>query len=361
MTYSPEAPKTSAPGRTTLVTFLVLLGVAFVITTRMVLPYLLAVVTGGILAMLSYTLFKKLEHRTHRPKLSATVVTLGILLLVIIPLGLFLTVAVRQAIALGQTLASNENLSFQSLVDRVGQWGPVQTLIGSPENFDKQARAGIQTAGKLLSAGLVGIAANLPALFLQLALGFLSCFFLLLDGKRFLSWTRDRLPLDSEVRSRVATTFSSTAVSTIWATLAAAAAQAVLMFASFLILDVPVAFLAAGATFIFAWIPILGSAPVWIAGAMYLYIQGAMSKVVIMAILGIITGVVDNFVRPMVLKGKSEMHPLVSLVAIFGGLGMFGILGIFMGPILAAVLITLLEVWPHVGQRYGLLRSERIR
>jgi predicted PurR-regulated permease PerM len=54
-----------------------------------------------------------------------------------------------------------------------------------------------------------------------------------------------------------------------------------------------------------------------------------------------------------------KMHPLVSLVAIFGGIEMFGILGIFLGPILAAVLIALLQLWPEVGQRFGLLPGSK--
>jgi predicted PurR-regulated permease PerM len=60
-------------------------------------------------------------------------------------------------------------------------------------------------------------------------------------------------------------------------------------------------------------------------------------------------------VRPLILQGRSKMHPLVSLVAIFGGIEMFGLIGIFLGPILAAVLIALLQLWPAVGQRFGLL------
>jgi predicted PurR-regulated permease PerM len=74
-----------------------------------------------------------------------------------------------------------------------------------------------------------------------------------------------------------------------------------------------------------------------------------------MVVCGLMTGLVDNFVRSMILQGRSKMHPLVSLVAIFGGIGMFGIMGVFLGPILAAVLIALLQSWPEVGQRFGLL------
>ena len=86
--------------------------------------------------------------------------------------------------------------------------------------------------------------------------------------------------------------------------------------------------------------------------------------------MGLLTGLVDNVVRALILRGRSKMHPLVSLVAIFGGIEMFGLLGIFLGPILAAVLIALLQLWPVVGQRFGLLpgtqggevhpRSERL-
>ena len=86
-----------------------------------------------------------------------------------------------------------------------------------------------------------------------------------------------------------------------------------------------------------------------------------MLKAILMMVFGLMTGLVDNFVRPMILKGRSKMHPLVSLVAIFGGIEMFGIMGVFLGPILAAVLIALLQIWPEVGQRFGLLPGSKAR
>ena len=65
-----------------------------------------------------------------------------------------------------------------------------------------------------------------------------------------------------------------------------------------------------------------------------------------MVVCGLMAGLVDNVVRPLILQGRSKMHPLVSLVVIFGGIEMFGILGVFLGPILAAVLIALLQIRP---------------
>jgi predicted PurR-regulated permease PerM len=127
------------------------------------------------------------------------------------------------------------------------------------------------------------------------------------------------------------------------------------MLLTYLLLGVPAAFVAAGAAFLCAWIPLVGSSPVWLVGALYLYAQHALLKVLLMVVSGLLAGIIDNVVRALLLKGRSKLHPLVSLVAIFGGIEMFGILGIFLGPILAAVLIALLQLWPAIGQRYGLL------
>jgi predicted PurR-regulated permease PerM len=92
---------------------------------------------------------------------------------------------------------------------------------------------------------IVGLAAHLPNLALQLALASLAGFFLLVDGHRLLSWMTDKIPLAADVRGHVVQSFQETAISVIWATLAAAAAQSVVMLLSYLTLGVPAAFLAA--------------------------------------------------------------------------------------------------------------------
>src|SRR4029453_13827741 len=78
-----------------------------------------------------------------------------------------------------------------------------------------------------------------------------------------------KLPLAADVRVQVVQSFQDTAISVIWATLAASAAQSAVILLSYLTLGVPAAFLAAGATFLLAWIPLVGSSPVWLTGAMY--------------------------------------------------------------------------------------------
>jgi predicted PurR-regulated permease PerM len=346
--------ETASSRKTSLVVFLILIISVMALATRMVLPYLLAVTMGGILALLSQPAFQWLRSRHFKARTASTLVTLGVLFLVIVPISFFLTKVVQQGIAIGNDLAEG-GFSFQSLIDRISRWPPVSAFMGSPESLVAQIRGWIQSAGGGITAAVLGVAAHVPNLILQLALTSLACFFFLVDGNRFVHWTGDKIPMDPDVRIQVLESFKNTAISVIWATLAAATAQSAVILVSFLILGVPAAFLAAGATFIFAWIPLVGSTPVWVAAVLYLFFEGMTWKAILMVVFGLITGLVDNFVRPMVLKGRSNMHPLVSLVAIFGGIGMFGIMGVFVGPILAAVLISLLQIWPEVGDRFGLL------
>src|SRR4030095_3134876 len=305
-----------APRRTTLVAFLVLLIAVMVLTVLMVLPYVLAVTMGGILAVLAQPVFQWLTGHHVTPRVAAAVVVLGVVLVIMAPLAFLVTKAIQQGIAIGHSCAEG-CVSVRSLLDHVGRWAPIETIIGSPEAFENQSRHWMQSAGTGATATTLGLAAHLPNLVLQVALASLAGFFLLVDGSRFLCWITDKIPITADVRVQVVQSFQETAISVIWATLAAAAAQSAVMLLSYLLLGVPAAFLAAGATFIGAWIPLVGCTPVWLAGAIYLYVRDALLKALLMVVCGLMTGLVDNFVRPMILQGRSKMHPLVSLVAIF--------------------------------------------
>lgn len=324
-------------------------------TLRMVAPYLLAVFMGGILALLFYPLYRYLrDQKTMKPRASATVVTVGMVLVIMVPLILFVVAAVRQGIVVGQAVANNEDLSFEILQGRLSNIPGVETFIGKDFALEESLKNMVRNAAKTVTGVVLNLGTQAPGFLLQLALACLACFFLLIDGRRFLDWIIVKIPLDPDVRQSFRASFKNTAVSVIWATLAAAASQAAVMWLAFLVLRVPGGFLAAGATFIFAWIPMIGSAPVWLAGAFYLMLQKAWIKVILMLLCGVAASLIDNLVRPAVLKGRDDMHPLVSLVAIFGGINMFGILGVFVGPILAALLTSFLETWPLVASRFGL-------
>lgn len=351
---------TTSKNWTTAIAFLSLLLIFLIVNLTMAAPFFLAVVMGGIMALLSFPLYRKLRARNWSQKLSAFVITLGVSIILLGPLISFCIVAVNQTVSLAQKISEEESLSIKNITGGLSQVDVFESMLGNGVVLEKEIKGMIQKGAKTASAAGLALVGSLPDRGLHLVLALLACFFLLIDGRRFIVWLNDKIPLDWDVRNRLYTSFEETTVSVIWATFAAAGAQAAIMFATFLILKVPGAFLAGGATFIFAWIPLLGSAPVWIAGAIYLFVQGKITALMVMVALGLFTGVVDNYIRPLVLKGKSDLHPLVSLVAIFGGIEMFGIFGVLIGPILAAALLSLLQIWPAVGRRFGLTFDPKV-
>src|SRR4029450_3035645 len=223
-------------------------------------PSLLAVPMGGIPGILSQPVLQWLTRHHVPTRVAAAMVVLGMVLVLMAPLAFFVTKGIQQGITLGHNLAEG-GVSVRSLLDHVSGWAPIETLIGSPDAVETQARRWMQSAGTSATATIVGLAAHLPNILLQLALASIACFFLLVGGHGVRRWLTDKTPIAADVRVQVVQSFQETAISVIWAPLAAAAAQSVVMLLSYLTLGVPAAFLAAGATFLFAWIPLVGSSP----------------------------------------------------------------------------------------------------
>jgi len=336
----------TASKKSSNLTLLALLAVFLGIFIAMIWPYLFALFMGMLLAILSRPLHDALVKRGLGQRTAAGLTLLVILVAIIAPVTAFAVTAIKQAIALAAYLADERGADFiRQAVAAVTALQPVQWVIANPVDLQAKGLEFAQSAGAALSRVILVQAAALPELALKVLLSLLAWFFLMFEGEGFMKWLTGKVRMDAGLKGRLTSAFRATAASTVWATSAAAAAQALVVMLGFLLLGVPGVFLAGGATFIFSWIPILGSMPVCLAAAVYLYFQGSMVKLVLMGVVAVVAGLMDNVIRPIVMKGHADMHPLLALVSIFAGIRMFGILGVIFGPIIAAMLVALLNSW----------------
>jgi predicted PurR-regulated permease PerM len=340
--------------KASLYAFMIALLFLMVPSSLMIAPFFLALTMGGILALLAWPIFKSLQKMTHFVRLAAVLVTCFMLLLVLAPLLTFSILALRQAVFISDYLIKADLISLEWGDDIVKEL-PLLGSILSQFDFQNILLNTLESFGKTSTEFILQIAKEIPQGSIQMILVCLTCYFMLVDGRTFLNWSYARIPLAKDVRERLTQVFHETAISVIWASMAAALSQAIIMVLAFLILKVPAAFLAGGLTFIFAFIPLAGSAPIWLGGAVYLYLNDEFLSLSFMLVFGLVTSIVDNLIRPWILKGRNEMHPLVSLVSIFGGIQMFGLYGVFLGPILIAVFLSFLQLWPLLGSRYGVV------
>jgi len=360
------APAAAPSKRSSLVVFLLLLLIFVVLNVRMVAPYLLTVLSGGILAVLAYPLYKRLLCARFRPVVASTLVTTGVVVLVIGPLVLFTSLAVREGVRLSHDLSMTGNFSLPALIHPAFAWGPLKTIWGSPALREQQAHNAILALNRGITSLVLGLVAILPSLTLQTILAVIACWFFLMDGGAFVVWLNQKIPLEPEVRIAMLESFHNTAVSTLWSAVAGALVQSSFLVLAFLVTRVPAVFVAGGVAFVMAWVPIVGSIPVWVVGLLYLLFHtpsvfhSALFPALVLVGLGLVAGALDNVVRTIVLKGRGDMHSLVGLIAIFGGIDCFGVFGVFYGPILMAMLLALLDAWPLVGKRFGVFSESPI-
>ena len=338
------------------VTFIILSVMVIVIAFKIAASFLVAMVVGALFALALEPLQRKLTTKKISSKLAAYFVFTLLIVIVVVPISFFIKSLIGQAVAFKDYVYLS-NISYASISGSIGKLPIIGTLISDPVEFEAQLRTWILELGSWISSFALTQASKIPELLLQAFFALLSCLFFLLEGKKFLKFLHDKIPLRDDIRSSLISSFRKSSRSAIWATLLAAVAQSIVLFIGFVSLNVPAAFLAAGVTFIFAFIPVLGSVPIWLSAVLYLYLKGSIVKLILMIAFGLIAGVIDNVVRVLVLKGEKGskgLHPLISLVAVLGGIQVFGLFGVLIGPVIATLLISMLEVWPSVFNKSNL-------
>lgn len=326
-------------------TLFILLILALIFNIVLISGFLLTLFIGWLIAEIMMPLHKKLQTRWKiRRNHSALIVTLVATLGIILPLSTMTYFTIQKTARIVEQKIS-EGVSTETFTEKAWSLTLTKKVFENPEEFETWVKTRTEEVGKKLPALLSGILGSLPGAALQLTLALLTCFFVLKDGSLFTRWIAPKIPLEPKTKAHLAKSLAETAVSSAVATFWAALAQASTLLLGFLVLGLQGAALIFGVSFLCAWIPLLGVGPVWMSATVYLFATGSPGKAFVMIAFGIVSGVVDNIVLSWVLKGRANLHPLISLFVIFGSLEYFGIFGIFVGPVLVKLLIECLEIW----------------
>ncbi len=174
-------------------------------------------------------------------------------------------------------------------------------------------------------------------------------YFFLIDGSSMIHTLMRLSPLDDAYEERLLIEFERTSRAVVLASFVSALAQGMLATVAFWLCGFDSLILLFLITSLMALVPFLGAASVWLPCAIYL---GAVDQrwyvAIALAIYGAaIISTVDNFIKPMVLQGRTTLHPLFALLSVLGGLAVFGPVGIVVGPMVVVFLQTLLEILNH--------------
>jgi predicted PurR-regulated permease PerM len=178
-------------------------------------------------------------------------------------------------------------------------------------------------------------------------------FFFLMDGKYLLEKILYYLPLEDDEEQRMLAKFTEVTRATLKGTAVIGMLQGGLAGLAFVVVGIQAAAFWGTIMAVLSIIPGIGSALVWLPASIILIAGGHYAKGAGLAIFcGVIVGSVDNFVRPRLVGKDTEMHDLLILFGTLGGILMFGIVGIILGPIIAALFTTIWEIYGEAFREY---------
>lgn len=320
-------------------------------------PFFYPIMWAVILAATFYPLYTKLLIRLHdRRQLGAAAMTLIVLAIAVLPAVYLIFLGINEAVQAYETAAQwfregrlrelGVSISQWPVIGRVSQ-GVFGRLI-MPNS--SQLESSVLEGGKVVSSFLLAQGADLAKNAFLFVTDFLvmvfTLFFLFRDGDHFYNSIYAAIPLDPDHKAKIFERMNGTISAVMQGTLLTALAQGTTAGLTYWALGVRFSIFLGVASAVLSLLPVGGTALIWIPVSIYLFFTGSIVKGCIMIGVGVgLVGLMDNLLQPFLIGNKAQLPMLFLFFASLGGLASFGLLGLFLGPIILAVLLETFRIY----------------
>lgn len=333
--------------------FVVVLLVVVYYVFRIFKPFLGALVWAAVLATVFHPVYDRLTRWLKRPPLASALACVLLIVMIILPvIVIFILLASEsvQAYRVVEAKLRGGNVSGLEWLRQTAAYlwlrGKILAL-GLPE--PDLSQAAVQTV-RSVSEFLVRHSSDIFSGFARFAFNFLvmilGAYYMFLSGPKILAEIRRLSPLRREHEEAILNKFQEITVATFEGNLLTALLQGTaggLVF-FFFGLDSPLLW---GAVMAFlSLVPLVGTALVWGPVVIYFLLTGAAVKgLLLMGVCAGVVGSIDNFVKPLLIRRRAEIPTAWVFVGVMGGVGVFGFLGLVLGPLMIAILLALIEIY----------------
>ena len=320
--------------------FLTLLIITLALASWLLRPNLGIIVLAGTLAIVFYPLYNRLLKITKQPSLSAFIGLLVVAAVVFIPLTLFGYQIFKEALSLYHQIIDNHDNIIAS-IQRVFQSLLPNTSLDL-DSFIKEA------LNKLL--GQLGpIFSSLSQAAIYLTLGLLSLFYFFRDGQKLKEALINLSPLKNRYDNDIFEHLKVAINSVVKGSLLSSLLHGILIGIGLKVFGLANAALWGVAIFFFSLIPGVGLSLILIPVFLFQFFTGSDLAAFGILVWGIAVNMcLDYLVTPQILKKGMDIHPLLVLFSVLGGLAVLGPIGLLMGPIILSLLLTLLKIYPEI-------------
>ena len=321
---------------------------------RVIEPFIISVLMAAIFAGMTHPFYLWLVKKTKGREVTSAVLTvLAIVILLIGPAIFFVGLLANQALNVSESVgpwiqAQAGNPGAIEL--RFGSWARNLPMVGDliPAREVVLGKMG-ETAGLIggfLVSGLASATRGTVNFIFQLCIMLYANYFFLRSGKETLARIMYMVPLESEQENRLVFRFVSVTRATMKGTLVIGVIQGTLAGLAFAVVGIDGAIFWGTIMAVLSIIPAIGAAIVWIPAVIYLLVTGnVLAGILLLIWCGIVVGSSDNILRPILVGKDTKMPDLLVLLSTLGGIGVYGALGVIIGPIIAALFLTVWELY----------------
>jgi predicted PurR-regulated permease PerM len=321
---------------TTIFVLLALVVLAFFLLK----PILISIILGILLAFLFLPLYNLTVRLIRSRNLAAFLMCILLIALIVIPIWYLAPIVINQSIKF--YMASQQ-------LDLITTFKHIFPSFFQTEQFSAEIGSAIQSfvtkSTNAMMNSFSNFILNFPTIFLQFLVVFFTFFFVLKDSKGLVDYIKSLLPFSKEVEKKIFTSTKSITMSILYGQVVLGIFQGIIAGVGFFIFKVPNALLLTVLAVIAGILPIIGTAIIWIPVAIYFLIAGNTFSAIGIIIFGLISTIMESFFRPLWVSRATKINSSVLLIGMIGGIFMFGVLGIILGPLILAYLLIVLEVY----------------
>ncbi len=304
-------------------------------------PIILAIIAGLLLAYIFHPVYKALLKVFRERNTTAFIMCILILTLIFLPLWFLVPAIVKQVF---------DFYSYTQTANLAGKIREAFPSLFASETFSREFGTAfnnlISKAANVILTGFSNLLVNVPVILIQTVVVLFIFFFTLRDAEKLGSYVKSLSPLNKDLEENLAKQFRDITFGVIYGQIIVGVIQGALTGIGLVIFEVPNVLLLTIIAMFLAIIPFIGAWLVWLPAAILLVTSGNVTQGVGLLIYGaIFVSWIDNIIRPYVISRRAKIHSVVVFAGMIGGLIIFGVLGIFLGPLILSYLLILVDLY----------------
>ena len=345
MNSVPSSNVTTSDRLTTLLSYGFLLLLIYLVF-RIYEPFLPALGWAAILVIFFYPMHHWMSQRFQATR-AAVFSTLAVTILLIVPAILLTALFVREAVSISRGVHASLMQDHAPAISKIWGW-IAQRVPGLDPNADvvDMLQQAVQKQAGFLAQRLGSVLKNIATFIFDLFVMIFALFYFFRDADEIIRGVHSFLPFDADHRDALIVQAGNLISASVTTSLIIAAIQGALGGLGFVLVGLPTPLFWGVAMAFFSLVPVVGSGLIFVPASLWLGFTGHWGRALLLLVICAgVTTIVDNVLRPILLGGRTELSGLVIFISVVGGVAVFGMLGLVLGPILVATAASVLAVY----------------